>query len=253
MHRQAALGRSLLALALLLFAAQHIFYATGSSLPPIGPPWLTGNPLWAWLTAGLLALTAASLVTGRRIALVTSIAGSVILLYGIACYLPALVDKITAPGPWTSGAELVSLGGALVACSGSSRDPERSTALSAETVFRVGTLLYAVPLLVFAAQHFIYAQFVATLVPAWIPFHLFWAFAVGAGFVAAAASLIFDRMAWWGATLLGVQFLLWVVILHLPRALAATPSGNEWTSLGVALAMGGSAWLIAAGSRPATG
>ena len=42
-------------------------------------------------------------------------------------------------------------------------------------------------MIVFGAQHFMYAAFIATLIPAWIPFHLFWVYFTGAGFIVALA------------------------------------------------------------------
>ena len=46
-------------------------------------------------------------------------------------------------------------------------------------------------------------------------------------------------------SLLGLMFFLWVVILHAPRVAASPHNGNEWTSAFVALAMSGSALLVA--------
>src|SRR5713226_7889837 len=47
-----------------------------------------------------------------------------------------------------------------------------------------------IPLVVFGVQHFLYARFVAALVPSWIPGHLFWAYAVGIAFIATTLSII---------------------------------------------------------------
>jgi len=44
------------------------------------------------------------------------------------------------------------------------------------------------------------------------------------------------------------MFFLWVVLLHLPRVAAAHLNGNEWTSVLVALAMSGSALIVASQS-----
>ncbi len=247
MDRQALIGRYLLALALLLFALLHLSNAGNSTLSQVGPPWVTGNPLFTGAAGIALLVGAATLILGRNSDLVLGVLGAGLLIYALAFYLPGIIEKIHAPGPWTSGAELISLCGALLACSGTPASASSPGSNPTRPAFRIGSILYAAPLLVFAAQHFLYAEFVGTLIPAWIPGHLFLACAVGAGFLAAALSIISGRLAWWGATLLGAQFLIWVLILHLPRALAANKSGDEWTSLVVALAMGGGAWVVAAG------
>ncbi len=90
-----------------------------------------------------------------------------------------------------------------------------------------------------------YGAFVATLIPAWMPGRLFWAYFVGVAFFAAALAIVSGKLAPLAATLLGAMFLLWVVMLHAPRVAAALHNANEWTSMFVALAMSGGAWIVA--------
>jgi uncharacterized membrane protein len=106
-------------------------------------------------------------------------------------------------------------------------------------------IFVAVSLVVFGVQHFIYGGFVATLVPAFMPGHLFWAYFVGVAFVAAAAGIFVEMLARPAATMLGVMFFLFVVLLHIPRIVGKSSDGNEWTSGFVALAMCGGAWILA--------
>jgi uncharacterized membrane protein len=109
----------------------------------------------------------------------------------------------------------------------------------------LGRIFVAVSLVVFGVQHFIYGGFVATLVPAFMPRRLFWAYFVGVGFFAAAAGILYKLMARAAATMLGVMFFLFVVLLHIPRIIGKSGDGNEWTSGFVALAMCGGAWILA--------
>jgi hypothetical protein len=64
--------------------------------------------------------------------------------------------------------------------------------------------------------------------------------------VAAALAIATHIQARLAAILLGVMFLTWFSILHLPRVFAAPHNGNEWSSAFVALAMAGAAFLLAA-------
>src|SRR5229473_2015080 len=108
-----------------------------------------------------------------------------------------------------------------------------------------GRIFVAISLVVFGVQHFIYGGFVATLVPAFMPGRLFWAYFVGVAFIAAAAGILYRIMARPAATMLGVMFFLFVVLLHIPRIVGLSHDGNEWTSGFVALAMCGGAWILA--------
>jgi len=109
----------------------------------------------------------------------------------------------------------------------------------------VGRVFVALSLVLFGVQHFIYGGFVATLVPAFMPGRLFWAYFVGVAFLAAAAGILTSMLARPAATMLGVMFFLFVVLLHIPRIFGNSNNGNEWTSGFVALTMCGGAWIVA--------
>jgi len=93
-----------------------------------------------------------------------------------------------------------------------------------------------------------YSGFVAGLVPDWMPRQLFWAYFVGVAFFAAAIGILTEMLARPAATLLGVMFFLFVLLLHIPRISLHSRDGNEWTSGFVALAMCGGAWVLASAS-----
>jgi uncharacterized membrane protein YphA (DoxX/SURF4 family) len=113
----------------------------------------------------------------------------------------------------------------------------------------VGRILFAVSLVVFGVQHLMYGRFIAALIPGWIPERVFWAYFVGAAFLAAALAIASGKLAWLAGTMLGGMLLLWVVILHAPRVAAALHNGNEWTSLLVALTVSGCGFVIAGTMR----
>ncbi len=80
---------------------------------------------------------------------------------------------------------------------------------------KFGRLFYALPMGVFATQHFTNTKFVATIVPSWMPWHTFWVYLVGTAIIAAVLSILLDIHARLAATLLGCMFLLFVVLMHI--------------------------------------
>lgn len=114
-----------------------------------------------------------------------------------------------------------------------------------DKIISPGRIFIAISLVVFGIQHFLYANFVATLVPAWMPGRLFWAYFVGVAFVAAAIGAVVPKMTRPAGILLGILFFLFVVTLHITRIASHPHDGNEWTSGFVALAMCGGAWILA--------
>jgi len=79
-----------------------------------------------------------------------------------------------------------------------------------------GPLFYAAPLAAFGTEHFTLAAAIASIVPQWIPWHLFWAYFVGACFIAAALSLVTGIQARFSASLLALTFFLFVLLMDAP-------------------------------------
>ena len=79
-----------------------------------------------------------------------------------------------------------------------------------------GPLFYAAPLAAFGTEHFTLTEAIASLVPAWIPWHEFWAYFVGACFIAAALSMVTRIQARLAASLLALNFFLFVVLMDVP-------------------------------------
>ena len=79
-----------------------------------------------------------------------------------------------------------------------------------------GPLFYAAPLAAFGTEHFTLTEAIASIIPAWIPWHQFWAYFVGACFIAAALSLVTRIQARLSAGLLALTFFLFVVLMDAP-------------------------------------
>lgn len=77
-------------------------------------------------------------------------------------------------------------------------------------------LFYAAPLAAFGTEHFTLTEAIKSSIPAWIPWHLFWAYFVGACFIAAALSMVTRIQARLAASLLALNFFLFVVLMDVP-------------------------------------
>lgn len=85
-----------------------------------------------------------------------------------------------------------------------------------EKLILFGPLFYAAPLAAFGTEHFTLAAAVASLVPAWIPWHLFWTYFVGACFIAAPLSIVTRVRARLATSLLALTFFFFVVLMDVP-------------------------------------
>src|SRR6185312_14350738 len=89
-------------------------------------------------------------------------------------------------------------------------------ARGADRLILFGPLFYAAPLAAFGTEHFTLTGAIASLVPSWLPWHQFWAYMVGACFIAGALSLVTRIEARLSASLLALTFFLFVVLMDLP-------------------------------------
>src|SRR5437868_4864072 len=110
-----------------------------------------------------------------------------------------------------------------------------------------GPLFYAAPVAAFGTEHFTVTEAISSIVPAWIPWHQFWAYFVGACFIAAALSLVTRIQARLSASLLALTFFLFVVLMDAPAwaqnprdRFAATLALRELSFSGGALALAAS-------------
>jgi uncharacterized membrane protein len=246
-------GRLVFAAAMMCFGVLYLVYAMGVGGVVPGPPWSAGSHIWAWVIGIGFIAVGACIVLRRQGQLAATLLGVVLLLRVLFVFLPRVAMHIHDPNPWTSGFEILAMSGAALVLAAMLPVWGTDFGLGQKNVQLVlahaGRYMFAIALVVFAVQHFIYGTFVATLIPAWIPWHLFWAYFVGVAFLAAALSIAINKATALAGVLLGAMFLLWVVLLHAPRVAASPHSGNEWTSEFVALAMGGASLVMASAPR----
>jgi uncharacterized membrane protein YphA (DoxX/SURF4 family) len=186
-------------------------------------------------TSGLVLIAGGLTALWRNAGSARLILSAFYMLWVLALHLPKF---IAAPGVASllGFAEILSLaaaGAALIA----SRDSNSPLKLTARIV-------YGLCPLVFGISHLVYADFTASMIPAWIPAKLFFAYFTGAAHIAAGLAILAGLLARLAATLLATMCGLFVLLLHIPRVAAAPTDHKEWTMLAVAVSIAGGAWLI---------
>lgn len=157
----------------------------------------------------------------------------------IVFHLPATLPGAAHIGSWNGPAEItfMTMGGLALLSS--------HAAQLRRTLSLVARILAGVSAIVFGLAHFNYIEFTASFVPAWIPpSQTFWAWATGAGHLAAGLALVSGIQARLAATLLAGMMGSFVVLLHLPRVIAAPDQHVEWIMLAVSSSLTGAAWLV---------
>ena len=114
-----------------------------------------------------------------------------------------------------------------------------------DKLITLGPVFIAVPLAVFAPEHFRGPEFVQNMVPSWMPAHWFWPRLVGCALLAAATSLTVRKFVRLSSTLLALMFSLFVCMIYLPSALTHPTNRFAWIYALRDLSFAGGAWALA--------
>jgi uncharacterized membrane protein len=90
--------------------------------------------------------------------------------------------------------------------------------------------------------HFQYPGFVATLIPDFIPFHIFFTYFAAVCLIGGGVGLLIPKIEKWAALLSGIQIAGWFILLHIPLALMR--GGDEWIGVGESLAVAGICFMM---------
>jgi uncharacterized membrane protein YphA (DoxX/SURF4 family) len=115
-----------------------------------------------------------------------------------------------------------------------------------DKIVALANLAFAAPMAVFGALHIWGVDFVLAIVPAYMPWRLFWAYFVGVALIAASLSIATKIFVRWSGMLLALMMLLFVALLDIP-GVASTPGDRfGWTLLLRELTFAAGGWLFAA-------
>lgn len=246
MNGIAAFGRVLFALAIVGFGIQHIVMQGNVVGVELAPPWPPSHLVWGYIIAAVLLLCGVCIALNRFAVIASLLLAALFLNAVIVLDLPKVMAKIMDLTERTRFFESLTFAAGALIIAGLVAKGNRTSGLwrAAQILALIGTWLFAISLVIFAISHFLVPGFIATLIPAWIPWRLFLAWFTGVALVLAGISFAVRLLARSAALLLGLMLLSWVVVLHGPRIAAALHNGDEWNSGLVALGMAGLSFAL---------
>jgi len=240
-------------------AVQQIFYATFR--PVILPPWqlsFPGSALFVYLASAILIIGGAAIIFDKKAKIVSLILGGAFLVLFVFCQIP--YEIITDPnnknlGSWTSAFKELALSGGAFVVAGSftimdENDGGKPVLINLlEKIVPFGSIFFAIMLIIFGADHFLFTKWIAMLVPNWIPGHIFWTYFAGVALIGSGIGIITKIQLKLVAILCAIMIFIWFIILHIPRGIADPYSlqGNEISSVLQSFGFSGVAYLIGYG------
>lgn len=209
-----------------------IHFLVGDFIAGRAPSWPEGIPgkmLWAYSSGALLIVTALLLfLPNQKTGLIVTCTGVIILAWAGGRNLWLVVSNLDYGGVLTMFGKSITIGSGLLLLAHGKKKP----------VFTFACICVGIFFIIGGVQHFIFIDFVKTLVPRWIPGDAFWSYVAGVGLAAAGIALITGIQRNLAALVSSWMVLIWVVVLHIPRGFTADSGAaaiNEWIAVFEAL------------------
>lgn len=222
---------------------------------PASPSWIRASAIIACLVGAALVVAGIFIALNKKAKTTSLFLGGFLLalLVFFQCPYVLFIQPNLAYhlGLWTDPLKELALGGGAFIMAGLADDeliPRRNYILTGlEKLIPFGKVFFSITMISFGIDHFFYTEFVAGLVPSWFPDHVFWTYFAGVALIASGVSIILQIKIRSVALLLSTMLFLWLILLHIPRAIADPfgARGNEITSVFEDLAFSGVALGIA--------
>ena len=253
-------GRKAFGICLLALGIQGLFYGDFDPVfLPDASSWLPLHTPLAYLWTLILIAAGILIILDRKTKEISLILGGVFLLFFLICHVPHLLfvnPYGKSLGTWTKALKELAFSGSAFVVAGSYSDENfqsKSPLIDLlKKIIPFGRVFFSITMIVFGIDHFLYTDYVAPLVPAWIPGHNFWTYFAGVALIGSGVAIILRIKMKLVAGLLGAMIFLWFIFLHIPRAIADPygSRGNEMTSVFQSFGFSGIAFIIAFGRTP---
>jgi uncharacterized membrane protein YphA (DoxX/SURF4 family) len=256
-ERLMTIGRWFFGIALVAWGIQHL--VAGDFVTRVVPHPIGQSPsrwAWAYLVGGFLIVAGMAILLSIRARIAAWAFALFAFLSFLFLHLPGACRGMLWGGAWTSaGKALVMSGGALcVALSLIETGKTGTGRLLARPAVRTGLFIWSriclgLFMILAGIQHFLFPQFVAGLIPVWIPGAMFWTYFAGVALIAGGVGIIAPWLTRRAALLSGMMIFAWVFLVHLPLVWANPHDQGNIAAVFEALAFAGVAFMIAGLAR----
>ncbi len=245
--RISPVARTFVAVGMAAFGIHQLSYGTFARWVAGLPAWVPAPALWPYLTGVVFVACAAAILSGKQARTAALVLSAMILAFAVLLNPFEIAAHPAVADLWGRAGKTFALSGAAALVAASLR-AQSSAPRFLESLIRLAPFFVSAFFCIAGVEHFLYAPFVEQMIPAWIPARIFWTYFTGTALLTGGIGILVPKTARLAGLLSGTMVLSWVVLLHIPRALADLHKTAETTAIFEALAISGAAYLIAARS-----
>jgi len=245
---QMKIGRILFALSVVASGIYQLVTGRWMNLVPADPARLP--PPWQpYLFGVLFVLIGVALLLRRTVSAAAITLAVLLSVLFLGFGLPMALAHASTGIVWVVPLmELALLGGVILAAAPRDGSPGSSVDRVFETAARFVPLALGAFLAYCGLTHFPYAKGVASMIPPWIPAHMFWTYFAAIALIAGGIGVLVPRTARLAATLSGIMVFSWILLVHIPLAIN-TRTVREVSRGSQALSISAVAFMLAGSSR----
>jgi uncharacterized membrane protein len=124
-------------------------------------------------------------------------------------------------------------------------DRKHLSFISGNNGLRIARMLYGLCLIFFGVAHFLDVKDTVSLIPQWLPGHLFWAYFFGSTFIAAGIATVIGFCARLAVALSAFQLGLFLFVVWIPIVATGSKDPFQWSETILNAALLAGAWMVA--------
>lgn len=252
--RSASVGHALFAATLVAFGIYGLLSGSFAPIFDEVPKAFPTREGLVYLCAIVTLICGSGLFFQRTAGTASRVLLAYLLLWMLIFKAPQIAQAPLVEGTyqnWGEIAVLLAAAWVLYAWFASGWDRRHLGFATGEEGVRIARAVYALALIAFGASHFAYLELTAPLVPAWLPWHVGWAYLTGATYLAAGLAMLVGAYARLAAALSVLQMGLFTVLVWIPLMVAGVITPGQRGEFVYSWALTAAAWVVADSYRGA--
>ncbi|HUN72500.1 MAG TPA: hypothetical protein VMU52_09335 [Steroidobacteraceae bacterium] len=207
-----------------------------------------------YLCAAVTLLCGSGLLFQRTAGTASRVLFAYFVLWMVLFKVPQIVQAPLVEGTyqnWGEIAVLLAASWVLYAWFAGAWDRRQLSFATGDEGVRLARAVYGLALIAFGLSHYAYLELTAPLVPAWLPWHVGWAYFTGATYLAGGVAILIGVYARLAAALSVLQIGLFTVLVWTPLMAAGVITPGQREEFVYSWALTAAAWVVADSYRGA--
>jgi len=245
--RVASVGHAVFAVTMIGLGAVGLLHPDFVPLWSPVPAGIPAHELLLYLGALISIASGIGLFFQRTAAIAARLLLTTLLLWLLLFRLPNFLLGPAFAACWSVFPLTVMLAAAwvLYVWAGDDWDRKHLSFISSNNGLRIARALYGLCLIFFGVAHFIDVKDTVSLIPHWLPGHLFWAYFTGCAFIAAGLATLIGIGARLAVALSVFQIALFLFLVWIPIVATGSKDPFQWSETILNTALLAGAWVVA--------